>query len=325
MTRSAILTGARTAQKLTEISPSPIFFECHAHAKVVKLLAESVGEIIKRFGVTDALFEMPRTVNPKDFRKFLEEDDKKTYLHICENSEIFPDLIKFSNKNFGTKFDPEDLTRKNISRCIQGLSFDDCVRFISASSHRTKAADSDFAHIIKMVGNGCEDRISIEELAIKTLGIEHCHHVDIVTKDPPNSRPAMAERNLSIADGILRFPSAVGFFGADHYRNEDGTSAVDLIERTYETQHRLAPTALTELKKYPTINPADFVFIHPYSGKPVNETDVQRRTVRPKGAFPIYVFDATDHSIEDFTGHIAEIVKAHREKFSELGGVRDGR
>ena len=130
MTKSAILAGIKTAGRLIDPRPRLMFFESHAHQEVIKLFAESVKEIITKFSITDALFEMPETTKPEDVRKFLREDDKKTYEQLCENSEIFRDLMKFSNEKFGTKFDPDEMTRKNISRCIQGISFDDCAQII---------------------------------------------------------------------------------------------------------------------------------------------------------------------------------------------------
>lgn len=322
MTKSAILAGAKVAARLTDTRPRLMFFESHAHQKVISLFAESVKKMITTFGITDALFEMPETTKPQDVRKILSEDDKKTYEGLCEHSEIFHDLMKFSNKKFGTKFDPDEMTRKNISRCIQGLSFDDCTQIIRSTSTRKLAEVQilSLAHVLKSIGNGYEDRALISERVVEALGANHCHHVDIEIADLTSSK-AMAKRNESIAAGIVTYPSSIGFFGAAHYRTEDRSGAVDYIEKF----HRQITSASNPLLKnippsdIPRISPAELICIHPYSGLPLDEADVARRTTKPAGNFPIYVFDATKLSSDDFVLQVGKIVDQHREKFSGLG------
>lgn len=295
--------SAASAQVLSHVqrNPSLLFFEIHGHRKATQLLADAVAPLISRFGTKDVLFEMPPEVKPSGVRKFLEADDVGTYERVCESTDVFERVLEIANKKYKAGLDVDELTRKNFARCMEIITLDDCVEVSKKvlGPEMPREGVFDFASILYGIGS-CEKKILLSERAIKAVGEEHCHHVDrAIPGVMPNSDEAMATRNRSIADAVLRIPGAMGFFGLGHYRDDEKTGVMDLV-----------------CAKRPAVSPRDFLCIFPYSGEPMTEGDKRYRKDEGLKTAPIYAVDVSKYSVADLVERVAEIMQAHQKRFA---------
>lgn len=305
--------------------PSIFFGDVHiSRPRFPALLSQAMPGLIKASGATEFLFELTPELKIPDVEKHFREDGLKSYKLMCERSEIVYNALTLSNEKYGTKFDPDELTFDNVTKCVAGLTLSDCAEAVSKALPKLdKIIGLSLAGILMSIG----DKMALATLskkAVEVLGTDHCHHVDCKTEKLFNTEESIFSRNVHIVtEGILKIPNAIGCFGIGHF--EGLINILTGIHSAQTNPTRLPAEAVEYAHKLPMADPRKLIFIFPYLGNPLDENDKGLREEMSQyrnELFPIYTFDATKETAESFPKRVMKIAEKHREKFPALEDYR---